>query len=159
MRRKVRGHSHRQYSRAQGPRPVLLLSGVAVPLSLVARLIKDYLCPHFCSEFASIANRSSCVQAEQCPRCRCRPQCNNVYLLCNPDVQEEEGSEGGVCECLSSYHEQADRTCVPPLAPALPRVAAGEEVAGAGAAGSVIAAVICVLALAVLSVLGVLFVR
>ena len=76
-----------------------------------------------------------------------------------PDVQDEEGSEGGVCECLSSYHEQADRTCVPPLAPALPRVAAGEAAAGAGAAGSVIAAVICVLALAVLSVLGVLFVR
>ena len=66
-----------------------------------------------------------------------------------------------MCECLSSYHEQADRTCVPPLAPALPRVAAGEAGAGAGAgaAGSVIAAVICVLALAVLSVLGVLFVR
>ena len=79
-------------------------------------------------------------------------QCNN------PDVQEE-GGEGGVCECLSSYHEQADRTCVPPLAPALPRVAAGEAAAGAGAAGSVIADVICVLALAVLSVLGVLFVR
>ena len=77
----------------------------------------------------------------------------------NPDVQDEEGSEGGVCECLSSYHEQADRTCVPPLAPALPRVAAGEAGAGAGAAGSVIAAVICVLALVVLSILGVLFVR
>jgi len=107
------------------------------------------------------------------------PQCDHKYPaqvlvgeMCNINeiggcgdhmtcVQDESGSESGLCECLSSYTEQADRTCVSPahsLSPPQPHVAGGQSGEVSSSSG-VIATIICILALVVLSVLGVLFVR
>ena len=70
-------------------------------------------------------------------------------------LQESEESEMGKCECLSSYRQQADRTCVDniPLATPQPRV----QQSSGGA--QVVVAVICILILVVVSVLGVVLVR
>ena len=67
----------------------------------------------------------------------------------------------GKCECLTSYRQQADRTCVAdtgPLSPPQPRIAAGQS-DESETGGSAIAAILCVLALVVLIVIGVVFVR
>ena len=75
--------------------------------------------------------------------------------------QESSESETGKCECLSSYRQQADRTCVAdtgPLSPPQPRVAGGQN-GDTDSGSSAIAAILCILALIVLTVLGVVFVR
>ena len=70
-------------------------------------------------------------------------------------TQAGEDSQTGQCECLSSFRQQADRTCVENigLATSQPRV---QE--GSGGA-QVVVAVICILILVVASVLGVLVFR
>ena len=70
-------------------------------------------------------------------------------------LQESEDSQMGKCECLSSFRQQADRTCVEnvPLATPQPRV---QEASGGAQA---VVAVICILVLVVVSVLGVVLVR
>jgi len=84
-------------------------------------------------------------------------QCGD-HMTC---VQESSESETGKCECLSSYRQQADRTCVAdtgPLSPPQPRVAGGQN-GDTDSGSSAIAAILCILALIVLTVLGVVFVR
>jgi len=78
-------------------------------------------------------------------------QCGE-HMTC---VQASEESEMGKCECLSSYRQQADRTCVEnlPLAGPQPSV---QEASGGAQVG---VAVICLLILVVVSVLGVILVR
>ena len=70
-------------------------------------------------------------------------------------LQESEDSQMGKCECLSSFRQQADRTCVEnlPLVTPQPRV---QEASGGAQA---VVAVICILVLVVVSVLGVVLVR
>ena len=79
-------------------------------------------------------------------------QCGE-HMTCT--MSGEEDSQMGKCECLSSFRQQADRTCVENsvLSPPHPRV---QE---AGGAAQAVVAVICVLILVVASVLGVLLFR
>ena len=80
-------------------------------------------------------------------------QCGQ-HMTCS-QAGEEEDSQKGKCECLSSAWQQADRTCVENtgLATSQPRVQQGSG------AAQVVVAVICILILVVASVLGVLVFR
>ena len=79
-------------------------------------------------------------------------QCGE-HMTCT--MSGEEDSQMGKCECLSSFRQQADRTCVENIAlsSSHPRV---QEASGGA---QVVVAVICILILVVASVLGVLVFR
>ena len=75
-------------------------------------------------------------------------------------LQDEAGGENGQCECLSSFVEQADRTCVSAIPLSAPHTADGQPgSSGDNSSSGVVAASLSILALIVMAALAMLALR